>query len=519
MRLARLFCPLIPLLTVTPVFAQVPDPSTLRQQIRNYREANESQILQELEALLAIPNNAADDINIRRNATHLVAMLESRGIEAQLLEVEGSPPAVYGELRTNGATRTVVFYAHYDGQPVDSSRWASSPWVPILRTAALFDGGTEIPFPRAGERVDPESRIYARSASDDKSPIVAMLVALDALRAAGVAPSINMKFFFEGEEEAGSRHLRAMLTAHRDLLTADAWLFMDGPVHQTRAPMVDFGVRGITGLDLTVFGPTRPLHSGHYGNWAPNPNVVLAHLIASMRDLDGHITIDGYYDDVRPVTPAEYAALAATPPIDGQLRTDFGLAATEAGNAPLLERLMLPALNVGGLQGGLTGPGSANLIGTEASAYIDFRLVPDQTPERVRELVEAHLVKQGIHLVREVPDSQTRSRYPRIARLSWGSGYPALRTPMDAPASRAVVRTVELALGRSIVQLPTSGGSLGIYHFDEILKTPLIFVPIVNHDNNQHGQDENLRLQNLWDGLELIGGLMARLGLEWRDAT
>ncbi|TFH65121.1 MAG: peptidase M20, partial [Gemmatimonadales bacterium] len=210
---------------------------------------------------------------------------------------------------------------------------------------------------------------------------------------------------------------------------------------------------------------------------------------------------------------------ANTPPIDDQLRRDFGLASTEAANAPLLERLMLPALNVGGLQGGLTGTGSANLIGTESSAYIDFRLVPDQTPERVQVLVEAHIAKQGIHIVHQDPDSLTRTRYPRIARLSWGSGYPALRTPMDQPASVAVVRTAELALGRKIVQLPTSGGSLGIYHFDDILKTPLIFVPIVNHDNNQHGQDENLRLQNLWDGLELIGGLIARLGLEWRDAT
>ena len=519
MKLARLLIPLVPLLTVTPVIAQVPDPSTLRLQIRNYREANESQILQELTTLLAIPNNAADDISIRRNATRLVAMLEARGITARLLEVDGSPPAVYGELKTIGATRTIVLYAHYDGQPVDSSRWASAPWVPMLRTAALFDGGTEIPFPRVGERVDPESRIYARSASDDKSPIVAMLVALDALRAAGVVPSVNLKFFFEGEEEAGSRHLRAMLTAHKELLAADAWLFMDGPVHQTRAPMVDFGVRGVTGLNLTVFGPSRPLHSGHYGNWAPNPNVVLAHLIASMRDLDGHITIDGYYDDVRPISPAERAALSKAPPIDAQLRADFGLAASEAGNAPLLERLMLPALNIGGLQGGLTGAGSANLIGTEASAYIDFRLVPDQTPDRVRALVEAHITKLGIHIVREIPDSQTRTRYPRLAMLSWGSGYPALRTPMDHPASQAVVRTAELALGRSVVQLPTSGGSLGIYHFDDILKTPLIFVPIVNHDNNQHGQDENLRLQNLWDGLELIGGLIARLGLEWRDAT
>ena len=502
-----------------PLTAQAPDPTTLRQEIRRYREAHEAEILRELVGLLAIPNNADDAVNIRRNAAHLRGMLEARGIASRLLEVPGSPPAVYGELRTPGATRTVVLYAHYDGQPVDSGRWSSPPWTPILRSAALFDGGTEIPFPIPGERVDPEARVYARSASDDKSPIVAMLWSLDALRAAGVAPSVNLKFFFEGEEEAGSDHLREMLSTHADLLAADLWLFMDGPVYQTRDPKVGFGVRGVTGLNLTVYGPTRPLHSGHYGNWAPNPNVLLAHLIASMRSPEGQITIAGYYDDVRPVSAAERAAIAKTPPIDDLLRDQFGLARTEADNAALLERLMLPALNVGGLQGGLTGDGSANLIGREASAYIDFRLVPNQRPARVRELVEAHVTRQGFHIVREVPDPETRRRHSRIVKLDWGSGYPAFRTPMDHPVSVALVRAAEEALGRPVVQLPTSGGSLGIYHFHEVLNTPLIFVPTVNHDNNQHGEDENLRLQNLWDALELIGGILARLGYQWRDAT
>jgi acetylornithine deacetylase/succinyl-diaminopimelate desuccinylase-like protein len=499
--------------------AQGPDPARVRSEVRAYREAREAGIIRELTDLLAIPNNASDAVNIRRNAAHLIGMLERRGITARLLEVEGSPPAVYGELMTPGADRTVMFYAHYDGQPVDSARWSSSPWTPLLRSRALFDGGQVIPFPAEGQRVDPEARVYARSASDDKSPIVAMLTALDALRASGVPPSVNLKFFFEGEEEAGSGHLGAMLRAHADQLKADVWLFMDGPVHQTRRPMVDFGVRGVTGLNLIVYGPTRPLHSGHYGNWAPNPNALLTNLLASMRDMDGRITIDGYYDDVRPMSAAERQAIADVPEADQQLRREFGLAATEAGNAPLLERLMLPAFNIGGLQGGLTGNGGANLIGTQSSAYVDMRLVPDQTPERVRQLVEAHIAKQGFHIVRQAPDSATRQRYPRIVQVTWEEGYPALRTPMDLPVSRAVVRTAEQALGQPIIQLPTSGASLGIYHFDEVLKTPLIFVPMVNHDNNQHGQDENLRVQNLWDGIELIAGLMARLGFEWRGTT
>jgi acetylornithine deacetylase/succinyl-diaminopimelate desuccinylase-like protein len=498
--------------------AQTPD--AIRQQVRSWREANEAPILAELRELLAIPNNAADEVNIRRNADHLVAMLSRRGIRARLLEVEGSPPAVYGELPAPGATRTVVFYAHYDGQPVDPAKWASHPFQPVLRSRSLLEGGKEIPFPATGQRVDPEARIYGRSASDDKSPIVAMMAALDALQASGQTRSINLKFFLEGEEEAGSGHLRAMLSAHAESLRADAWLFFDGPVHQTRKPMVDFGVRGVMGLNLTVYGPLRPLHSGHYGNWAPNPNVLMAHLIASLRDPEGRILIPGYYDDVRPVTAAERAAIAGIPPADEQLRRELGLARTEADNALLNDRILLPALNVGGLSGGRTGAGGANLIGTETSAYIDLRLVPDQTPARVRQLVEAHLAKQGWHIVRDAPDSTIRRLHARIVKVDWSdAGYPAFRTPLDLPVSRVLVQTASEALGQPILELPTSGGSLGIYHFAEVLKVPLVFVPIVNHDNNQHGQDENLRLQNLWDGIELIAGIVARMGLNWRPTT
>jgi acetylornithine deacetylase/succinyl-diaminopimelate desuccinylase-like protein len=186
----------------------------VKGKVREYREANEAKIIAELRDLLAIPNNANDDANIRRNADFLVAMLSKRGISARLLETEGSPPAVYGELNAPGATRTVVLYAHYDGQPVDSTKWASSPWVPVLRSRALQHGGKDIPFPTGSGRVDPESRIYARSASDDKSPIVAVVTALDALTATGIPRSVNIKVFLEGEEEAGSDHLRSMLTAH-----------------------------------------------------------------------------------------------------------------------------------------------------------------------------------------------------------------------------------------------------------------------------------------------------------------
>jgi acetylornithine deacetylase/succinyl-diaminopimelate desuccinylase-like protein len=494
---------------------RVPDAPQVRDAVRAWRTGHESEILGALAGLLTIPNLASDGPNIRRNADAVAAMLGARGIATRLLDLEGSPPAVYGELRVPGATRTVVFYAHYDGQPVDTAQWRSPPWQVVLRDRPLEAGGREVALPAPGQRADPEARLYARSASDDKSPIMAMLAALDALRAAGLRPSVNLKFFFEGEEEAGSPHLRGMLTRYADLLRADAWIFCDGPAHQSRRPQVAFGARGVVGFGITVYGPNRALHSGHYGNWAPNPALLLAQLIASMRDTDGRILLAGFYDDVRPPTAEDRAALANIPPPDSALRDELGLAATEAGNALLAERVMLPGLNVQGLEAGHVGAGASNAIPTQATAAFDFRLVPDQTPAHLRELVVAHLERQGYHVVTSEPDSATRRLFPRIARLAWGSGYPANRTALDAPFSRAVVNALQPALPQPLLQMPILGGSLPLYHFVEVLHVPVVTLPTVNHDNNQHASNENLRLQNLWDAIEMFGILMVRLGPEW----
>ena len=496
-----------------PLAAQ--DGARVRAAVSAYRQAHDVQIVRELADLLAVPNLATDSVNIRRNARLLIQMLERRGVRAQLLETPGAPPAVYGELRTPGATRTVVFYAHYDGQPVDTAAWSSAPWTPTLRTRALSAGGTVIPIPTQPGTVDGEWRIYARSASDDKSPIVAFLSGLDALRAAGIRPSVNLKLYLEGEEEAGSPHLREALTRHRELLNADLWIFGDGPVHPSRRQQVSFGVRGVQGLELTTYGPNRALHSGHYGNWAPNPLVAMSHLIASMRDPDGRILIERFYDDVQPPTRAERDAIANAPSADSALRAELGLARTEANNAAVMERIMLPALNVRGIDGGRVAAAAANAVPTEARASIDFRLVPRQQPWRVRALVEEHARRLGYHIVRRDPTAEERAQYARILRVEWDEGYPASRSNMTSPEARAVLRAVELATGDRVIVVPTSGGSLPLYHFDEVLETPLITVPMVNHDNNQHAANENLRLQNLFDGMQVYAGLVAHLGRLW----
>ncbi|HXF04430.1 MAG TPA: M20/M25/M40 family metallo-hydrolase, partial [Blastocatellia bacterium] len=279
-----------------------PDPQAVRAQVRAYRQRHDAAIVRTLAEFLSLPNVASDRGNIERNARWILREFERRGIRGELLRVGDSPPVVYGELVVPGARRTVIFYVHYDGQPVDPSQWATDPWTPVLRDKPLEQGGQIIEWSALRSPVPGEWRLYARSASDDKAPLIALLTALDALRAADIPLSVNIKFFLEGEEEAGSPHLADLIRASAERLKADVWLLCDGPVHQTRRMQVYFGARGIVDLELTVYGPIRPLHSGHYGNWAPNPAMLLSHLLASMRTSDGRISIPGFYDDVRPLT-------------------------------------------------------------------------------------------------------------------------------------------------------------------------------------------------------------------------
>lgn len=510
----------LPVVGVSAAIAQAQAPvsgAVARQAARIYREQHEGAILTEFAELLSLPNLATDSVNIRRNADHLLRMLGSRGFtNTKLLTVPGGPPAVYGEFLQPGATKTLILYAHYDGQPVDASKWTTPPWSPVLRTKEVHLGGTTIPIPAGSGRVDGEARIYGRSAGDDKGSIQAILSALDAMKASQLAPSVNLKVFFEGEEEAGSGHLEQILTTYASQLTGDAWLFCDGPVHQSGRPQLSFGQRGSSGFELTLYGPTRALHSGHYGNWAPNPAMMIATLIASMRDDEGHIRIAGYYDDVKPVTAAEHRAVAKLPKYDSTLRVALGMSHTEANNAVLADRIMLPAFNVRGIRvGGVRETGS-NTIATEAYASFDLRLVPGQTPARVRKLVEAHIRAQGYWITTDSVTTAMRLAHRNVARVEWGSGYPASRAPMDGPFGKAVITALTDGAKQQLVLNPTVGASGPAYLFEQILKVPMISLPIANYDDNQHAADENLRVQNLWDGIELYAALLTGMGKAWR---
>lgn len=505
----------------TTVAAQSTDPVAAARQ---YRASHAAQILQDYADLLSIPNLATDSANIRRNADHIRELLQARGVNSRLLEVPDAPPIVYGEIGpglVGGVPApTIIVYAHYDGQPVDPAQWSSPPWQPVFRDQQ----GKTISLDQAVR--DPEARIYARSASDDKAPIEAIMVALDAVKAAGLQPNAFFKFFFEGEEEAGSPHLQSAIEKYRDLLKGDAWLICDGPVHQTRKMQVYFGARGVTGLEMTIYGPIRPLHSGHYGNWAPNPAAMLVNLLAAMRDDYAHIKIPHFYDDVRPLTAAEREALTQIPDIDGQLRNELQVGRSELSpqkvpcpqnpsastcvERPTIQSaIMQPALNIRGLDAGHVGAKAQNAVMTEAHASLDFRLVPDEKPERVQQLVEDFVRAQGYTIVRDTPDAATRMGNAKVIRMNWEPGYPAARSDMSSPIAKLVVAAIQRATNAPIIKMPTLGGSVPMYLFTDLLKTPAIGVPIVNHDNNQHAANENLRLQNLWDGIDVFAAILS----------
>ncbi len=485
--------------------------SSVAAQAREYHRANQHKIIRELTDLLSIPNMAADTENIQRNAEKLRAILEARGMRVRLLPIAGRGPVVFGELATPGAQRTVVFYCHYDGQPTDPARWTGTkPWEPALRTGRHDQGAQLISFPNAGTPYQDDWRIYARSASDDKSPIVAILTALDALRASRIPLSVNVKLILDGEEEAGSEHLEETLLAHRDLIQGDVLINADGPVHQSGRPLIFFGNRGVTDLEITVYGPLRPLHSGHYGNWALNPAMRLAQLLASMKDADGRVLVEGFYDDVLPLTASEEKALEEMPSNDADVMRELGLAGVDGGGKKLVELLNLPSLNIRGMRSGYVGAQSQNIVPTEATASMDCRLVRNVTPEKTFARIVAHIRKQGYYVTDKEPTTEERARHPRIAKVTDGGGYPAARTPLNLPAAEALVRAVEAALGEPVVKMPTIGGSAPMYIFDQF-QLPVIGLPIVNHDNNQHSENENLRLGNFWRGIELFAAVLADL--------
>jgi acetylornithine deacetylase/succinyl-diaminopimelate desuccinylase-like protein len=491
------------------LFAQTPEIIT----IQKYRQVNEHRIMKDYFNFLSIPNVASDTTSLLKNAYFISDKLKTIGVkQVQLLypNTKGIPPAVYGEINVPNATKTIIFYAHYDGQPVDSSKWFPGlhPFKPILMDGIVTKGAKIVSFPDVTHAFNPEWRIYGRGASDDKAGVMSIVTAYESIVASGLTPKVNIKFFFEGEEEAGSDHLNEILEKNKSLLQSDLWVICDGPVHQTGKKLVVFGVRGDTHLELTTFGPLRPLHSGHYGNWAPNPAMELVQLLSTMKDKNGKVTIKGFYDDVTPLSAMEKAAIKAIPPVETQLKNELGFLNEESGNRGLTESINLPSLNINGLQSANVGKLSANVIPTKAIASIDLRLVAGNDWQRQQLKVINHIKSLGYFVTEKEPTIEERKSHPKIIQIAASSGYNAQKTPMDLPIAKMIIAALQATTNEQVILTPTSGGSLPLFVFEKYLNAKTISIPVANHDNNQHAENENIRLKNLFDGIETMAAIM-----------
>lgn len=473
-----------------------------------WARAHQAPLVRELVEALSIPGVAADRPNIRKKAEFLRGRFEARGFRAELLETTGNP-LVLAEMTSPGASRTLLLYAHYDGQPVDPAGWKQpSPFKPILRGGKMEDGAREISGLGQLDSYQDDWRIYARSASDDTSPIIAILASIDALKAAGSRPTWNLKVILDGEEEAGSPSLVPAISSYRGRLAADLMLILDGPIHPTLRPTLVFGARGIVTADLTVYGPKTGLHSGHYGNWVPNPGMRLAQLLASMKTEDGRALVAGYYDGIS-FTAEDRAALSSVPDDEGALMKLFSIGSVDRVGASLQEALQYPSLNVRGLESAYVGPLARTIIPDHATAALDLRLVKESRPADIEAKLVKHIAAQGYFVVqgREATDEERRA-HPRTARIDFSGETSAYRTDPADPNAVKLTETLRKAFVVDPVRIRTSGGTVPIAPFIDALGFPAISVPTVNFDNNQHGENENLRLGHFFNSIGIIAAAL-----------
>lgn len=465
-------------------------------------------VIQDLRTLVSIPNNGLSRTDIDKNIAWLDSALLRRGMETRVLETQGNP-LLFAQMIVNDQLPTVLFYAHLDGQPVDVRKWdQDDPYDAVLKAEGEDRQWHPLDWKALQEKIDPDWRIFGRSAADDKAPIVAFLHSLDRLQAEGKRPEFNVKLILDAEEELGSPNLSGAVDQYRDLLAADIMLIHDGPVHISGLPTLIFGCRGITTLDLTVYGPALPQHSGHYGNYAPNPVFRLAHLLSSMKDEEGRVTIEGYYDGIN-ITDAEKEIMDGVPDDPGKINDLLQISEPDKVGSTYQESLQYPSLNARGIQAGWVGSQARTIVPDYATVAIDIRLVPESDPQRLHRLIRSHIEKQGFHIVEHEPTKEERLTYPKIVYVHSARSTAAFRTPMNSPAGRWLSQAFKTKFGSDPVKIRMMGGTVPITDFVSKLDMPAIIVPIVNADNNQHSPNENMRIGHLSNALEIFETILS----------
>lgn len=451
--------------------------------------------------LLSLENVASNKEDIEKNIRWSEKAFSARGFTIQRLATP-TVPLLLAERNVKKATKTVLIYLQLDGQPVNPALWdQESPWKPVLKEMNSEGKWTILSDNKLTSTYNRDWRIFARSTSDAKGPVAAFLASLDALKELKKEPNYNIKVIMDFEEELGSPRLPAAVIQYKKELTADWFIIFDGPRHVSNQPTLSFGARGICEITLTTFGPRAHMHSGNYGNYAPNPALRLSQLLASMKDEDGRVTIPGFYDGVV-LTEEEKRILKNVPDDEVEIRKFLGVAEPDKVAPTFQEALQYPTLNIRGLDALYIGEKARTLIPAWATAEIDIRLVPSSDPQRLINLVKKHVEDKGYYLVTTEPTEEERMKYPRIAAIQSTISYAAFQTPFDSEVGKWLDKAMQKAFDKEPIKIRTSGGSIPISPFVATLGIPAVAVPTVNADNNQHAENENIRLGNYIDAVK-----------------
>lgn len=451
--------------------------------------------------LLSLENVASNQQHIEKNIQWCENAFTTRGFTLQRLSTP-TVPLLLAERKVKKATKTVLIYLQLDGQPVNPALWdQESPWKPVLKEMNSEGKWSIISDYKLSSNYNRDWRIFARSTSDAKGPVAAFLASLDALQELKKEPNYNIKVIMDFEEELGSPRLPAAVTQYKNELTADWFIIFDGPRHVSNQPTLSFGARGICEITLTTFGPRAHMHSGNYGNYAPNPALRLSQLLASMKDEEGRVTIPGFYDGVV-LTEEEKRILKNVPDDENEIRKFLGVAQADKVAGTFQEAMQYPTLNIRGLDALYIGEKSRTLIPAWATAEIDIRLVPSSNPQRLINLVKKHVEDKGYYLVTTEPTEEERMKYPRIAAIQSSISYAAFQTPFDSEVGKWLDKAMQKAFNKEPIKIRTAGGSIPISPFVTTLGIPAVAVPTVNADNNQHAENENIRLGNYIDAVK-----------------
>jgi acetylornithine deacetylase/succinyl-diaminopimelate desuccinylase-like protein len=489
---------IISLLALCGLWSQAQDTTLVKAQVRH--------TIDELVEFVAIPNDALNAADINRNVTWLSDKFGARGFNTSVLPTDGLP-LFFAALPMDSKKPTLLFYMHFDGQSVDPSKWDQpDPYKAVLKAPEGSGWGSR-PFSELDEDIPYDWRLYGRSTSDDKGPIVMFLNTIDLIRKTGEEIPFNIKVILDGEEEKSSAPLPAAVARYRELLEADYLIISDGPVHVSGQPTIAYGCRGITTMSLTTYGPVLPQHSGHYGNYAPNPGMQLAHILASMKDDEGRVLIPGYYDGIK-LTDDERTILQAVPDDAGQINSALQIKTPEKVGAFYQEALQYPSLNVRGLGSGWVGPEARTIVPATATAELDLRLVPESDGTRLKSLVRKHVESLGYRVTESVPTAEMRAAHDKWVTLEEGSVTDAFRTPLDNPFGQHLRALLENTFGKSVVQIRIMGGTVPIAPFVNALEIPAFLLPLVNPDNNQHSPNENLKLGQIDYGLRALHAIL-----------